>query len=93
MRERAAVMKPRKSLIEPNHLSRFDGIERKEYRWHQTLQINEAVGGRAQNDDRNSDAVRFCWYGISWSIVIRISKAAACAAASRTPFFRPANFA
>ena len=59
MRERAAVMKPRKSLIEPNHLSRFDGIERKEYRWHQTLQINEAVGGRAQNDDRNSDAVKF----------------------------------
>ena len=41
----------------------FDGIERTERRWHQKLQVRKAVGGGAQNEDRNPSTVEILLVG------------------------------
>ena len=39
--------------IDSNHLAWLDGIGRTWGGWDQALQVGKAVGGRAQNEDRN----------------------------------------
>lgn len=48
---------PSPCLIESDHLTRPDGVERKECCWHQTLQVRGTIGGSAQNADRNPPSV------------------------------------
>ena len=44
-------------LAESYHLTGFDGIERMERRWRQKRQVRKAVGGGAQNEDRNPSTI------------------------------------
>ena len=51
----------------PDYLTRFDGREQEECPWHQKLQVCEAVGASAENEDRNPPPVEIL---LVWDLLV-----------------------